>query len=213
MLRTNLSTRPFYNERAVRVILGALGVLALGLTLFNAYEIIRLRALNSDARETIARNDAQASTLRDQAQEVRRSIDRAKLVAVQVAADEANSLIERRTFSWTELMNQFQATLPADVRIGGVTPQIAGDGRRMVNIAVFSRRIEDLEQFMDALDKTGVFGGVMSRSDRPEESGGLRSEVQAYYDPAAVRPAPASEPGKSTSGNQTPGNASARGPQ
>jgi hypothetical protein len=222
MLRTNLSTRPFYNERAVRTALGAVGVVALGLTLFNGYEILRLRAQNSDARSTISSNEAQALALRNQAQEVRRSIDRSQLAAVQAAAGEANALIDRRTFSWTELLNQFQATLPADVRIGGVQPQLDGEGRRMVSITVFSRRVEDLEQFMDALDKTGAFEGVMSRADRPEEGGGLQSDVQAYYKPAAppsgqaVRPAPASEPGKETPANQSsassaPANRSAGG--
>jgi len=219
MLRTNLSTRPFYNQRAVRAALAAVGALALGLTIFNAYEIILMRALNSDARATIARNDAQAATLRNQAQDVRRSIDRTRLAAVQIAADEANALIDRRTFSWTELLNQFQATLPADVRIAGVTPQIDSDGRRMVQVSVFSRRIEDLEQFMDALDKTGVFAGVMSRADRPSEDGGLQSEVQAYYAPAAPpsagqagTAAPASESGKDAPANRTPGSAPAGGP-
>lgn len=222
MLRTNLSTRPFYNERAVRAALAALAVLAVGLTVFNAYEIIRLRAANSEARATISSNDARARSLRDQAQEVRRSIDRTRLAAVQLAAGEANSLIDRRTFSWTELLNQFQATLPADVRIAGVTPQVDSDGRRMVQVSVFSRRIEDLEQFMDALDKTGMFAGVMSRADRPAEGGGLQSEVQAYYAPAAppspgasagqaAKPAPASESGKDAPSNQTPANATATG--
>jgi hypothetical protein len=213
MLRTNLSTRPFYNVRAVRVALGAVAVLAFGLTIFNAYEILRLRSQNSEARATIASNDAEARKLRADAQEVRRSIDRTRLAAVQLAASEANALIDRRTFSWTELLNQFQATLPPDVRIAGVTPQVSDDGRRMVNIAVVSRRVEDLEQFMDSLDKTGMFEGVMSRADRPDESGALQSEVQAFYTPPApssaaqaVRPAPASESGKGAPGNQTPGN-------
>lgn len=209
MLRTNLSTRPFYNVRAVRSALGGIGVVALALTIFNAYEIIRLRAQNSDARATIASNEAEARRLRGEAQEVRRSIDRIRLAAVQLAAGEANALIDRRTFSWTELLNQFQATLPADVRIAGVTPQVSEDGRRMVNISVYSRRVEDLEQFMDALDKTGAFSGVLSRADRPDESGVLQSEVQAYYTPQAVRPAPASDPGKDAPGNQTPGNQTA----
>ncbi|HWI19391.1 MAG TPA: hypothetical protein VNT81_16675 [Vicinamibacterales bacterium] len=209
MLRTNLSTRPFYNARAVRAALGALGAVAVALTLFNTYEILRLRAQNSDARTTIASNDAQARAMREQAQEVRRAIDRSKLAAVQAAANEANSLIDRRTFSWTELLNQFQATLPADVRIAGVQPQIDSEGRRMVQITVFSRRIEDLEQFMDALDKTGMFAGVMSRADRPDAAGGLQSDLQAYYAPAAVRAAPASESGKAAPGNQTPANVSA----
>jgi hypothetical protein len=55
MLRTNLSTRPFYNERGVRAGLAALVALALGLTLFNAFQIIRLQTQSRDSRETIAR--------------------------------------------------------------------------------------------------------------------------------------------------------------
>ncbi len=92
-------------------------------------------------------------------------------------------MIDRRTFSWTELLNQFQSTLPPDVRIGGVRPQIDADGRRLVQISVFSRRIEDVEAFMDALEKTGVFSGVLPRSDQPDESGTIRTELQAYYNP------------------------------
>ena len=208
MLRTNLSTRPFYNERAVRAALGVLGALAIGLTVFNAYEIVRLQGQSQEARQQIAQNDAQAREMRDKAAEIRRSIDKDKLAAVQAAAHEANSLIDRRTFSWTELLNFFQATLPPDVRIAGVTPQLDSDGRRLVQISVFSRRDEDLEAFMDALEKTGAFSGVLPRSEQPDESGTMRSELQAYYTPvppgAAGTPPAASEPGKAAPGNQSP---------
>lgn len=210
MLRTNLSTRPFYNERGVRAGLGALAALALGLTLFNAYEVMRLQGQSRDARDTIAQNDAQAVELRDKARVIRQSIDRRRLDAVQAAAREANALIDRRTFSWTELLNQFQSTLPPDVRIGGVVPQVDEDGRMLVQVTVFSRRVEDVEQFMDALEKTGVFAGVLPRSDQSEESGTLRTELQAYYAQpaqAASRPTPASEPGTAAPGNTSaPGN-------
>jgi Tfp pilus assembly protein PilN len=214
MLRTNLSTRPFYNERGVRAALGAVALLALGLTLFNVYQIVSLQGQSRDSRETIAHNDAQARDLREKAQEVRRSIDRTKLEAVQGAAFEANSLIDRRTFSWTELLNQFQSTLPPDVRIAGVAPQIDQDGRRLVQISVFSRRVEDVEAFMDALEKTGAFSGVLSRSDQPEESGTLRSELQGFYLPVATAVPPvASESGQDRPANQSAGNASPGGPR
>lgn len=205
MLRTNLSTRPFYNERAVRSVLLLVVAVAIGLTLFNAYEILRLRGQSSDARDTIAQNETQAREMRDKAAAIRRSIDRDKLGVVQLAANEANALIDRRTFSWTELLNQFQATLPPDVRIMGVSPQIDNQGRRLVQISISSRRVEDLAEFMDALEKTGAFSGVLSRSDRPEEGGTLRSELQAYYAPAAPSnaPAPSSESGKAPAANQS----------
>src|SRR5262249_51448469 len=42
MLRTNLSTRPFYNERAVHVVLALIGGLVLALTLVNINKVIGL---------------------------------------------------------------------------------------------------------------------------------------------------------------------------
>ena len=215
MLRTNLSTRPFYNERAVRAALAALAALAIGLTLFNAYEILWLQGQSRDARQSIAQNEVKARELHDRAQVIRRSIDKEKLAAVQAAAHEANALIDRRTFSWTELLNQFQATLPPDVRIGGVTPQSDDEGRRLVQISVFSKRIEDLEAFMDALEKTGAFSGVLPRSEAPDDSGTMRSELQAYYTPlpprAAGTPPAASESGKAAPGNQSPAGKASEG--
>jgi Tfp pilus assembly protein PilN len=214
MLRSNLSTRPFYNERGVRAGLGGLAVLALGLTLFNTYEIIRLQGQSRDARQTIAQNDAQAIQMRERAQVIRLSIDKEKLAVVEAAASEANALIDRRTFSWTELLNQFQATLPPDVRIAGVAPRIDNEGRRLVEISVFSRRIEDLEQFMDALEKTGAFSGVLSRTDQLDESGTLQSQVQAYYSPATAGAAPtASEPDKGQPSNASAANVSPGAPR
>ena len=216
MLRSNLSTRPFYNERAIRALVVALAALAIGLMLFNAYEIVRLQGQGRDSRQTIAQNDAQARDLRDKAAIIRRSIDRAKLDAVQAAAAEANALIDRRTFSWTELLNLFQSTLPPDVRIAGVTPQSDKDGRRLVHVSVQSRRAEDLAEFIEALEKTGAFSSVLSRSDTPDESGStLLSELQAYYTPVtASAPAAASESGKAGPSNQSASAADvSRGPR
>jgi DNA-binding transcriptional MerR regulator len=205
MLHTNLSTRPFYNDRTVKALLAVVVLLTLGLTLFNAAEILQLQGQTADARETISRNDTQVRELRAKAAEIRRSVDAAKLAAVQTAAREANALIDRRTFSWTELLNHFQSTLPPDVRIAGVMPQIDSEGRRLVQISVFSRRLEDLEVFMDALEKTGAFSGVLPRSDHSDDDGVTRSELQAYYTPTVGRAADA-PPAKPESG-KSPANA------
>ena len=207
MLRTNLSTRPFYNDRAVRTGLVVLALITLGLTLFNAFEILRLERAGREARQTVARNNAQALEMRQRAQVIRQSINQAALQAVQASARDANALIDRRAFSWTALLNYFQATLPPDVRIASVTPQVDIDGRMMVSIAVFARRVEDLSEFADALETTGAFSDVLPRQTSVEEDGTLRAAMQGYYaGPAVGQAVPsgqASEPGK--------GNASAGG--
>lgn len=207
MLRTNLSTRPFYNTRLVRIGLIAIGVVAVGLTVFNAVELWRLQRANRELAQLVGDNENQARDLRQKARTVQQSIDRSQLLLVDAAAREANQLIDRRAFSWTELLNQFQDTLPPSVRIVSVQPQVDETGRVMVAIRVLSRQQEDLDSFIAALEQSGVFRDVLSRSDSSVEDGALASVLQAYYNAspaAAITPPPASEPGSSAPANRTP---------
>jgi hypothetical protein len=209
MLRSNLATRPFYNDRAVKAVLAVLAVVAAGLTAFNAIELLGLADENRESRQAIAQNAEQAREMRQKAQEIRRSINQAQLEVVQSQAREANTLIDQRAFSWTELLNHFQATLPPDVRIAGVMPQVDPNGRMLVAISVLSRRIDDLNEFIESLDKTGAFRDVLSRADSVDEDGTWHSELQAYYggtvpaEPAVPVP-PSSESGKPAPGNVSP---------
>jgi DNA-binding transcriptional MerR regulator len=212
MLRGNLSTRPFYNERAIRTLLALLALVAVGLTIYNVVEILRLERAGRDARQTVAQNAEQARDLRARAQVIRQGINQKQLEAVRVSARDANALIDRRTFSWTALLNYFQATLPADVRITGVRPQVDADGRMMVAISFYARRIDDLSEFEDALESTGAFSEVLSRSIGTEADGTTRAELQGYYSgPAAAAPAQAvpanlaSEPAKTDAAAKTDG--------
>ena len=197
MLRSNLATRPFYNDRGVRIAIGAVALVALGLTLFNAAEVWRLQSQNRELGQAVARDEQQARELGDKARVMRQSLNRDELAATELKALEANQLIDRRTFSWTELLNQFQATLPPDVRIGAVNPQIDAEGRMLVAVTVFSRTLEDLDAFIEALEATGSFTGVLSRQDTAEEDGTLLSVVQGYYrlaEDKPAQPAPAAIP-------------------
>jgi hypothetical protein len=186
MLRANLSTRPFYNDRLVRVVLGLVTVVALALTAFNVSEIVRLRARGAEVRRQTEAAERDADRLQGEARRIRQTINRDQLAAVQVAAQEANQLIDRRAFSWTDLFNQFEQTLPAEVRISAVTPQVDADGRMVVSVTAVSRRVEDLDRFIEALEKTGAFQGVLSRREEAQEDGTLRSIIQGYYTATAA---------------------------
>jgi hypothetical protein len=219
MLRTNLSTRPFYNDRAVRIGLALVGVIAIGLTTFNVVQVLRLRSQGADQRTVASDNETEARNLKEKARVIRQSIDRAALDAVQVSAKEANDLIDRRAFSWTDLFNKFETTLPSDVRISSVQPQVDTEGRLLVAIAVVSKKPEDLDDFIAALEKTGAFSDVLPREESSEDGVTRRTQLQGYYVPPAqaatpstVPPAPSSEPEKKdTPGNKTPSVAAGNG--
>lgn len=212
MLRNNLATRPFYNERGIRLVLGVVALIALGLTVYNAVQVLQLSAQSAGQRQVADQNEAEARQLREKARVIRQSLDRVALDAQQTAAREANELIDRRAFSWTDLFNRFEATLPPDVRIASVQPQVDNQGRMLVAITVVSRRVEDLDQFIEALEKTGAFSDVQPRTDTADDDGTLTSQIQGFYGPpaagaaatpSAVPAPPASEPETRAPGNRT----------
>ena len=120
MLRTNLSTRPFYNERAVHLLLALAGVVVVVLTAFNAIRIIALSRQNTELSSLINRDHDEAQRLTREAQRIRAGINQAELEATANAAALANSLIDQRTFSWTEFFNHIEETLPPDVMLTSV---------------------------------------------------------------------------------------------
>lgn len=218
MFRANLSTRPFYNERGVRAGLVVVALVAIGLTIFNAIEMLRLESAGREARQAVAQNAAQARDIRDKARGIRQAINQAQLAAVQVAAREANVLIDRRAFSWTALLNQFQLTLPPDVRITNVSPNVDSAGLMTVDVTALARRVEDLTEFIDALETTGHFTGVLARSQSVGEDGIWRADLQGYYGvpAAAAPPSPGASAGQAVApgrtsevGKETPANVSA----
>jgi Tfp pilus assembly protein PilN len=188
MLRTNLSTRPFYNERAVTLGLVCVALLAGIFTIYNLTTLVTLSRRHTALRAEIASSQRRANELRQQAARVRAAIDPDALAAVSAAAHEANQLIDRRTFSWTELFNTFEATLPADVRISAVKPAIDPGGRFVVSMTVLARRVEDIDAFIEALEKTGRFSGVLSRSERTNEDDMIEAELAGVYVPGDIEP-------------------------
>jgi Tfp pilus assembly protein PilN len=165
MLRTNLSTRPFYNERLVWL---ALGAAALLVALFTAFNLVRLVTLTRQDRALVGSTrsvEEQVTRLRQEAGQARSRIDRQALEVVAAAAREANGLIDERTFSWTELLNRLETTLPADVRIRAISPVRDQEGRLSIRLAVVARQAEDVDTFVDQLEKSGGFRNVVSRSE------------------------------------------------
>jgi hypothetical protein len=190
MLRTNLSTRPFYNIRAVQALLGALTALVILLTMFN---VVRLLQLGTSQRSLGARAveaQTEAARLRSDAARIRAQVDTRELEVVSNAAREANAIIDMRAFSWSELFAQFEATLPENARITAVQPRVENDGRLLVSIRVEARAVQDLERFLEALEMTGTFQNVLTTDEQTTTDGLLEAIVEArYVQPMAEAPA------------------------
>jgi Tfp pilus assembly protein PilN len=191
VLRTNLSTRPFYNERAVHWGLALALVAILALTAFNVSRVLALSQQQSVLATAAERDEAQARALVSDAASLRASIDQKALEHVVHAAEEANEIIDERTFSWTELLNHIERTLPPSVMLTAVTPH-ADKGQVKVSLIVLGRSVETVDDFIDKMEGTKAFSDMSPLSEHITEAGLYEVTITGTYHPgvAAVAPEP-----------------------
>lgn len=183
MLRTNLATRPFYNERVVHAWLLVATLVILGLTAFNVVRVLQYSRSDTRLATQAAGDEARAADLRRQAQRLRASVDPRTIEFKSAEARLANELIDRRTFSWTELLNRFETTLPDDVRIIAVRPKVDRNRTILLQINIVARDIEDVNQFLENLEHTGAFARVLSHEEHPNEQGQFDAQIETNYVP------------------------------
>jgi Tfp pilus assembly protein PilN len=188
VIRTNLSTRPFYNERAVHIGLIVLAVIVVLATAFNVSRILRYSSSDTRLATQASRDEARAADLRQQAARLRASVDPQQVALASAGARQANDLIDRRTFSWTELLNRFETTLPDEVRITAVRPSLDRDKGIILRVNVVARGVEDVSEFMESLDATGAFRNVVAPEEHMNDDGLLESTLEMGYVPSSGKP-------------------------
>ena len=180
MLRINLASRPFYNERAVYFVLGLVAVVGVVALLASVLQLVDLARRNGEltARANSATRSMADLTARTAA--VQREVSSGELAAVADATREANTLIDQRVFSWTDFFNRIETTLPADVMVTEVRPEIA-PGSVEVTMGVLGRRLDDVSDFVMALEESGAFTQVLNRQAELTEDGMYQAVLRGRY--------------------------------
>jgi Tfp pilus assembly protein PilN len=195
MLRANLSTKPFYNERIIHLLLLLAGVIVVVLTLFNVLWIGTLSRQNTELSGVINTDRNEAQRLTGEARRIRAGINQDELKATVEAANAANRLIDQRTFSWTAFFNRIEDTLPAEVMLTNVQPSF-DRARSLIDMTVLARQTEDVDEFIQKLEATGAFVGVLPTQGEETEEGLHRVLLSGEYRavPDAPRPVPGETP-------------------
>jgi hypothetical protein len=197
MLRGNLSTRPFYNERLATAVISLVAILALMLTGFNIWRLTVLSSERAEVRAKLASTTQEVDRIQANAAALRRAVDRPTLGRLAVSAREANGLIDARTFSWTTLFALLEKTLPMDVRLAIITPRVE-KGTIKVGMNVVARDFDALDEFVEKLGDTGAFYDVAAAEQRKNEDGQIAALVEtSYLPPSLESPAGSSAPAPS----------------
>jgi Tfp pilus assembly protein PilN len=186
VIRTNLSTRPFYNEGVVHVWLLAVTVVVIAATVFNVSRVIKYSRSDTELAMQASANEARAADLRAAASHLRATIDTKQVDVASTEAREANELIDRRTFSWTDLLNRFETTLPDNVRITAVRNKLDPKRGIVLTIDVAARSVDDVNGLMDRLEETGAFTDLLTPDEHVDSDGTLVAVVETTYRSLAV---------------------------
>lgn len=185
MLKGNLSTRPFYNERLVTLVLAVATAIGVALTVFNVMTIYRLSAESTRQSAEQDRTEKDAARISAGAAGLQQSLDRSKLLVLANATREANSLIDQRTFSWTAFFGLVEKTLPQDARLVAVSPRVERGVFRIAMI-VNAKAQQELEAFIDALLGTGAFYDLLPAEQQRNDDGSYTATISGSY----LAPAP-----------------------
>ncbi len=173
----NLATRPFYNDRAVHLVLGGVGLTVVAVLVLGG---MRLAELSRTHRALTLRAEAlerEAASVATRTARYERETPADALASLHVAAEETNRLIERRLFSWSALLNVIERTLPSDVMLTAVRPDADEQGTS-VDLTVIGRTVADIEEFIRRLEASGAVADVLARQGELDDGGMYRARLR-----------------------------------
>ena len=162
MLRTNLnlSSSPFVNNRKFYLVsLLLLGVLA-GVSYWNAAQYLKVHSRKTEMDRVLQKTRQQVDKVEGEELQIRNRLLKPETADFLETVEFVNQLIERRTFSWTQLLNDLEQVVPPNVQVVSIRPRIVRN-EFGVEITANARSSEDYVSFLSNLESSRKFGGVV----------------------------------------------------
>jgi Tfp pilus assembly protein PilN len=163
----NLASQPFRPDRAMLVasvavsllLVGTLGVL-ISLARTDSAQLASVRAEVSRIKTELQKATQQQQSLDG----VLRQPQNAEVLERSVFL---NTLLYRKSISWTKILADLEKTMPARVKVLNIRPYIIGKGQVTLDMLVGAESAEPVIDLYKALEKSELFGAVTPQSVLP----------------------------------------------
>lgn len=123
-VKLNLATKPLVSHRRFIVGAAALGILGTLLLLILGVRFYNLRRADSALRAKTEKIQKEMNALTQQRQELDRFFAQQENAGLGERAKFIKSVIEARSFNWTQMFLDLEKTLPAGVRVVKIEPKL-----------------------------------------------------------------------------------------
>jgi Tfp pilus assembly protein PilN len=179
-LNLNLATRPRRNRRLYAGLCRGLAALLVVLAALAAFVVLKFGGESARLRTSIA----EARKIEEEAkrEDKRLTADiRAEERLSRVRVDLVNSIILKKTFSWTRLFSELEAALPGPSYITLLTPNFTEQGSVALRLRVMSRNLDDVRALIDNLNVRG-FKNIQVFRDTRADDGRVITEISLTYE-------------------------------
>ncbi|MBZ5700557.1 MAG: hypothetical protein LAN84_01775 [Acidobacteriia bacterium] len=183
-VRLNLATKPLETHRRFLAGAGFLGAVAGIAFLLLGGHVYQERRAEQALRAKTAEIERQIEVLRRERQELEEFFNRPENAQLHDRAVYLNTLLDARSFNWTQMFMDLEQLLPGGVRVVSIAPKLENN-RVEVRLVVGAASDEAKLKFLRALEGSKLFSNVQLLSEHapPGSEGGDQSvlELTATY--------------------------------
>jgi len=155
----NLASEPFRRDRPILVGSIALSVVLLITLMAQTAAILSARSQSAATQQTLDRLNLQISQVKAQQAKLDATLSRPENSEVLERSVFLNSLIERKSISWTRIFSDLEKVVPHDVRLVSVRlPQVDSQNQVQLDMVVGSDSPGPVLELLKRLEKSPQFG-------------------------------------------------------
>lgn len=162
--RLNLATKPLETHRRFLASAGFVGSLAGLLFLILSWHVYRVRRADLDIRVKTAQIEKAIEGLRREREDLKKFFDRPENAKLSDRAAYLNTLIDARSFNWTQIFMDLERLLPGGVHVVSIAPRLE-NGRVLVKLTVGASSDEAKLKFLRALEGSKEFNDIQLLSE------------------------------------------------
>jgi hypothetical protein len=151
---------------------------------YNGYHWFNYITKSKTLKSMIAEHSAEIKKAEIKLNRIIRQIERKKQKKQEAEIAFANTLVDRRTFSWSKMLSIFEKLLPPKAMMLSINPKMEEKGI-IIELSVASDYYEELLKFINDLEKSPHFSDVYPLRELNEqfETDMITIQIRARYHP------------------------------
>lgn len=164
----NLASEPFRKDRPILVASSICAVLLVALLSILISLIVAERSRAKETRIAVSRLNAQIRTVAAEEAKMDAFLRQPANAEVLERSLLLNTLLERKSISWTKIFADLESVLPPSVKLISVRlPQITSRNEVMLDMVVGAKEPESVIGFLKKLEESPLFGPLQGHSSLP----------------------------------------------